>query len=135
MWFIKVIGFKWTPIIVFHAVTFTSTNFFSLSDAKIYVLAYLKILFSTLGPCLLFERYASNGSKTGRRFYACSACRDRKECSFFQWADDDMPKERQRRWQEIILEKKPPYTHEEYMRYKIEKWVKYCFYIEIQCVF
>ncbi|GAB6029288.1 rRNA N6-adenosine-methyltransferase zcchc4 [Chamberlinius hualienensis] len=37
------------------------------------------------GPTLLFERC----TKLGRRsFYACSACRDRKTCRFFQWADE-----------------------------------------------
>uniref|UniRef100_A0A8B9J8K1 GRF-type domain-containing protein n=1 Tax=Astyanax mexicanus TaxID=7994 RepID=A0A8B9J8K1_ASTMX len=24
----------------------------------------------------------------GRRFYACSACRDRKDCNFFQWENE-----------------------------------------------
>jgi len=40
------------------------------------------------GPTLLFTRYdpAKSGS---RQFYACSAFRDKKECSFFQWADDE----------------------------------------------
>lgn len=36
------------------------------------------------GPTLLFEK-AGRGGEAGRRFYACSACRDRKDCSFFQW--------------------------------------------------
>jgi len=35
---------------------------------------------------LLFERYVSEQSLP-RRYYACSACRSRKECQFFQWAD------------------------------------------------
>ena len=34
----------------------------------------------------MFERYFE--SKPPRGFFACSACRDRKECSFFQWADE-----------------------------------------------
>jgi len=38
------------------------------------------------GPTLLFERYVSEQSLP-RRYYACSACRSRKECQFFQWAD------------------------------------------------
>ena len=38
------------------------------------------------GPALLFERYMkSSGS---RKFFACSTFRDRKQCSFFRWADD-----------------------------------------------
>lgn len=36
------------------------------------------------GPTLLFEK-VSRGGKASRRFYACSACRDRKDCNFFQW--------------------------------------------------
>lgn len=35
------------------------------------------------GPTLLF-----GGRKNGRQFYACSACRDKKPCKFFLWADD-----------------------------------------------
>lgn len=36
------------------------------------------------GPTLLFEKVCRRGG-AGRRFYACSACRDRKDCNFFQW--------------------------------------------------
>lgn len=36
------------------------------------------------GPTLLFEKVGRGGA-AGRRFYACSACRDRKDCNFFQW--------------------------------------------------
>ncbi|KTG45658.1 hypothetical protein cypCar_00001790, partial [Cyprinus carpio] len=39
------------------------------------------------GPALLFEKNV-NGKEKGRRFHACSACRDRKHCNFFQWADE-----------------------------------------------
>jgi len=35
---------------------------------------------------LLFEKVGK--VKEGRRFYACSACRDRKDCNFFQWEED-----------------------------------------------
>ena len=38
------------------------------------------------GPTLLFERYFS--SKSSRRYFACSASRDRKGCQFFQWEDE-----------------------------------------------
>ncbi|XP_005094144.1 rRNA N6-adenosine-methyltransferase ZCCHC4 [Aplysia californica] len=41
------------------------------------------------GPTLLFERFDQSRGKS-RQFYACSAFRDRKACSFFQWADTDM---------------------------------------------
>ncbi|CAG5929584.1 unnamed protein product [Menidia menidia] len=43
------------------------------------------------GPTLLFEKVSKRGEK-GRRFYACSACRDRKDCSFFQWEDEKVSK-------------------------------------------
>jgi len=42
--------------------------------------------FCSHGPTLLFERFFKE--KEPRRFFACSASRDRKECSFFQWEDD-----------------------------------------------
>ncbi|XP_030841983.1 rRNA N6-adenosine-methyltransferase ZCCHC4-like [Strongylocentrotus purpuratus] len=35
------------------------------------------------GPTLLFERFTP-GKDTSQRYYACSACRDRKDCGFFQ---------------------------------------------------
>ncbi|XP_065071860.1 rRNA N6-adenosine-methyltransferase ZCCHC4-like [Rhopilema esculentum] len=38
------------------------------------------------GPTILFERYFKD--KSSRRFYACSASRDRKGCPFFQWEDE-----------------------------------------------
>lgn len=41
----------------------------------------------SLGPALLFVK-TSQGKEEGRRFYACSACRDRKDCKFFQWEDE-----------------------------------------------
>lgn len=40
-----------------------------------------------LGPTLLFVK-VSQGKEDTRRFYACSACRDRKDCNFFQWEDE-----------------------------------------------
>jgi GRF zinc finger len=43
--------------------------------------------FCLSGPTLLFERYTA-GSAYPRRYYACSACRDSKECTFFRWADE-----------------------------------------------
>merc|ERR1712017_62447 len=40
------------------------------------------------GPTILFERYFVD--KPPKRFFACSACRDRKQCAFFQWEDEKM---------------------------------------------
>ncbi|XP_028330590.1 rRNA N(6)-adenosine-methyltransferase ZCCHC4 isoform X2 [Gouania willdenowi] len=45
------------------------------------------------GPTLLFEKL-SKGGEAPRRFYACSACRDRKDCNFFQWEDEKVSEER-----------------------------------------
>ncbi|XP_066892430.1 rRNA N6-adenosine-methyltransferase ZCCHC4 isoform X4 [Kogia breviceps] len=41
------------------------------------------------GPTLLFVK-ANQGKEETRRFYACSACRDRKDCNFFQWEDEKL---------------------------------------------
>lgn len=51
------------------------------------------------GPTLLFTRYYAD--KNPRQFYACSACRDRKHCAFFQWADEKASEEKQRVRQQI----------------------------------
>ncbi|PSN36470.1 Zinc finger CCHC domain-containing protein 4 [Blattella germanica] len=39
------------------------------------------------GPTLLFKRLVEGVEKS---FYACSACRDRKDCNFFLWADEKL---------------------------------------------
>lgn len=41
------------------------------------------------GPTLLFAK-VNQGKEETRRFYACSACRDRKDCNFFQWEDEKL---------------------------------------------
>ncbi|XP_032129454.1 rRNA N6-adenosine-methyltransferase ZCCHC4 isoform X2 [Sapajus apella] len=41
------------------------------------------------GPTLLFVK-VTQGKEEARRFYACSACRDRKDCNFFQWEDEKL---------------------------------------------
>ncbi|XP_062964103.1 rRNA N6-adenosine-methyltransferase ZCCHC4 isoform X3 [Cynocephalus volans] len=41
------------------------------------------------GPTLLFVK-VSQEKEERRRFYACSACRDRKDCNFFQWEDEKL---------------------------------------------
>ncbi|XP_061923030.1 rRNA N6-adenosine-methyltransferase ZCCHC4 isoform X1 [Entelurus aequoreus] len=45
------------------------------------------------GPTLLFEKTRKDGER-GRRFFACSACRDRKDCNFFQWEDEKVSEAR-----------------------------------------
>ena len=54
----------------------------------------------TSGPMLLFEKADDGGTKAGRQFYACSACRDRKQCAFFLWRDERLPAEKIRQWRE-----------------------------------
>lgn len=74
------------------------------------------VTFFVLGPCLMFERHTSNGVKSGKKFYACSACRDRSVCSFFHWVDDDFNDYKKKHWEQIIAASKPPYTHAQYMK-------------------
>lgn len=68
------------------------------------------------GPCLMFERHTSNVLKSGKRFFACSACRDRSICSFFHWVDDKFSDHKREHWKQIIEASQPPFTHEEYGR-------------------
>ena len=53
----------------------------------------------------MFERYSE--SKPPRRFYSCSASRDRKECNFFQWADEKLSTASQSVHKQIIEASKP----------------------------
>ena len=46
------------------------------------------------GPAILFEQY-DQPSKSFRQFFACSAFRDKKECAFRVWADEESPKSTQ----------------------------------------
>ncbi|XP_038132377.1 rRNA N6-adenosine-methyltransferase ZCCHC4 [Cyprinodon tularosa] len=65
------------------------------------------------GPTLLFEKVGSGGAR-GRRFYACSACRDRKDCSFFQWEDEKVSEASVLAREAEIQSKRPRFTQEEY---------------------
>lgn len=49
------------------------------------------------GPTLLFSKITGS---TERRFFGCSACRDRKLCNFFLWAEDldKVSKAKQKAW-------------------------------------
>lgn len=53
------------------------------------------------GPMLLFERFYKDG-RLPQRFYACSASRDRKHCSFFQWEGDIVSEARKEAHQGMI---------------------------------
>ncbi|KAM4050096.1 rRNA N(6)-adenosine-methyltransferase ZCCHC4 isoform 2-T2 [Anomaloglossus baeobatrachus] len=65
------------------------------------------------GPTLLFVKI-SQGKEHGRRFYACSACRDRKDCRFFQWADEKVSPARLQAREEHNRSCQPPMTHQQY---------------------
>ncbi|KAI4900285.1 hypothetical protein NFI96_000029 [Prochilodus magdalenae] len=65
------------------------------------------------GPTVLFE-IKCKGGENGRRFYACSACRDRKECSFFQWEDEKVSEARLLAREQQNRSKLPPFTHVHY---------------------
>ncbi|KAF4788270.1 zinc finger CCHC-type containing 4 [Turdus rufiventris] len=62
------------------------------------------------GPALLFVK-TSQGKEEGRRFYACSACRDRKDCNFFQWEDEKVSETRLAAREEYNRNHQPSFTH------------------------
>lgn len=64
------------------------------------------------GPALMFVRYS--GSDGGRRFFACSAFRDRKDCSFFQWCDEKGSQEKLEMRKVINKSMQPKYSHRQY---------------------
>ncbi|KAK3607860.1 hypothetical protein CHS0354_038289 [Potamilus streckersoni] len=73
------------------------------------------------GPALLFTKYiqGSKDNKTvgcQRRFFACSAFRDRKACPFFQWEDEKLSAEKMRIREEINRQNAPPFTHKQYWK-------------------
>ncbi|XP_050725456.1 rRNA N6-adenosine-methyltransferase ZCCHC4-like [Eriocheir sinensis] len=63
------------------------------------------------GPTVLFERFLSDGST--RRFYACAACRDRKDCAFFLWADQTLGRRKRELWAGMCRERQHRLTHHE----------------------
>nr|XP_054489134.1 rRNA N6-adenosine-methyltransferase ZCCHC4 isoform X4 [Agelaius phoeniceus] len=70
------------------------------------------------GPALLFVK-TSQGKEEGRRFYACSACRDRKDCNFFQWEDEKVSEARLAAREEYNRSQQPCFTHRQNVdRYK-----------------
>ncbi|NWI04133.1 ZCHC4 protein, partial [Tichodroma muraria] len=70
------------------------------------------------GPALLFVK-TGQGKEEGRRFYACSACRDRKDCNFFQWEDEKVSETRLAAREEYNRNHQPSFTHRQNVdRYK-----------------
>lgn len=55
------------------------------------------------GPAILFSRVVDGKP---RNFFACSACRDRKDCSFFLWEEENgkVSKAKTKVWERQIKE-------------------------------
>ncbi|XP_048732023.2 general transcription and DNA repair factor IIH helicase subunit XPD-like [Ostrea edulis] len=66
------------------------------------------------GPALMFVRYS--GSDGGRKFFACSAFRDRKSCTFFQWSDEKVSVEKKEIRKTILKSEAPLFTHKQYRK-------------------
>ncbi|XP_069781132.1 rRNA N6-adenosine-methyltransferase ZCCHC4 isoform X3 [Narcine bancroftii] len=66
------------------------------------------------GPTLLFAKI-NRKKKEARRFYACAACRDRKDCNFFQWENEKVSLTRQLARKEFNQSRQPPFTHKQYV--------------------
>ncbi|KAL5005479.1 hypothetical protein ScPMuIL_018935 [Solemya velum] len=64
------------------------------------------------GPTLLFERYGK-GDETVKRFFACSAFRDRKECPFFQWEGEKVSEAKMHLREKHNQVQQLPFSHEE----------------------
>ncbi|CAL4137201.1 unnamed protein product, partial [Meganyctiphanes norvegica] len=63
------------------------------------------------GPTILFEKFQA--SKQSRQYFSCSACRDRKDCSFFFWADQKISSTKMQDWKNIYNEARPNLCHRE----------------------
>lgn len=57
----------------------------------------------------MFERFYKDG-RLPRRFYACSAARDRKYCSFFQWVGETVSEARKKAHEGIVQTSRLPYN-------------------------
>uniref|UniRef100_F6VJ76 rRNA N(6)-adenosine-methyltransferase ZCCHC4 n=1 Tax=Ornithorhynchus anatinus TaxID=9258 RepID=F6VJ76_ORNAN len=66
------------------------------------------------GPTLLFVK-GNQGEEAARRFYACSACRDRKDCHFFQWEDEKLSEARLAAREAYNRSCQPPLSHVQYV--------------------
>ncbi|KAM3831882.1 rRNA N(6)-adenosine-methyltransferase ZCCHC4 [Vipera latastei] len=70
------------------------------------------------GPTILFSRILP-GTEKARRFYACSACRERKDCNFFQWEDEKISEARLSAREKYNQSRRPSKTHSDNVkRYK-----------------
>ncbi|XP_006899340.1 PREDICTED: zinc finger CCHC domain-containing protein 4 [Elephantulus edwardii] len=72
------------------------------------------------GPTLLFVK-VNQGKEEPRRFYACSACRDRKDCGFFQWEDEKLSEARLAAREAHNRRCRPPFTRSQC----VERYLKF----------
>ena len=64
---------------------------------------------SFVGPALLFGREEDSETK---KFYVCSACRDRKLCSFYFEHGKELTKENKKTWNQEKKTNLPMYNHQ-----------------------
>ncbi|XP_020636079.3 rRNA N(6)-adenosine-methyltransferase ZCCHC4 isoform X3 [Pogona vitticeps] len=62
------------------------------------------------GPTLLFAKLVQ-GKEEERRFYACSACRERKDCNFFQWEHEKVSEARLSAREKYNQSHQPAFSH------------------------
>ena len=79
----------------------------------------------------MFERFYKD--QPPRKYFACSVYRDRKQCSFFIWADAKVTDDRKKRWKQLFEANQPKISHKELMikleickKLKRSKNIKYC---------
>jgi hypothetical protein len=71
------------------------------------------------GPTLLFQRYLKQSigeDASIQKFYACSACRDRKDCNFFQPVGEIVSEAKMKVREDFNRQSQPPYSHKEYYK-------------------
>lgn len=67
------------------------------------------------GPTLLFSKYDLPSGKE-KRFYACAAFRDRKQCPFFQLEHEQVSSETLEARENDWKTKQPPFTHKQFRK-------------------
>lgn len=89
---------------------------YTLDKAIHHHLTSCHYAFYSTGPMLLFERFYKDG-RVPQRFYACSAARGRKDCSFFQWEGEKVSDVRKKVHKEMVKASRQPFL-EACERYK-----------------
>lgn len=67
------------------------------------------------GPALLFSKYDTQSGQE-RRFFSCSAFRDRKECSFFQWENETVSSKTLAAREDVRKRNKPLFSHRQFRK-------------------